>query len=160
MARVLPTELPAGFLEHLQYISIAHLGPPEVEPHVHEATLETKVGHECSHHTTHSGLPSTTHPLLHNRIKKFIASVDAALSIADHNSIAIAIQCNAVVGPRGHHPVDHGLRMRGPHLPIDIESIGLMAHANHIGAKLVKDITGHMVGRTVGGIHDQLQALE
>ena len=42
---------------------------------------------------------------------------------------------------------------------IDVEAVRRIADRNHIGAKLMKDIRRNVIGRTVGAVDEDLQAL-
>lgn len=46
-----------------------------------------------------------------------------------------------------------------PYAAIDVEAVRRIADRDHIGAKLMKDIRRNVIGRTVGAVDEDLQAL-
>src|SRR5699024_3577287 len=52
---------------------------------------------------------------------------------------------------------EQALGIHGPHLIVNIETIGLAANSVHLGSELAEYVRGNVVGCTMGRINDNFQ---
>ena len=75
-------------------------------------------------------------------------------------AIRIAIERDAVVGPLFAHRVHQGGRRCRAEAGVDVETIGLAADGDDLGAEFVEHVGRDLVGGAVRGIDDDLQAFQ
>ena len=92
--------------------------------------------------------------------KKLVAIDNDPFFINYYNSIGIAIQCDAEIGPMSQHGITQGSRCGSTEAVVDIEPIGLGADGHDLGPELVENLGRRVVSRAVRTVDDNLQAAQ
>ena len=80
--------------------------------------------------------------------------------IDQDDAIGVAIERDADVGAHFAHLAAQRLRRGGPAFLVDVESVGLDADGNNVGAQFPQRFRYHLVGRAVGAIDHHAHAVE
>src|SRR5699024_8669358 len=154
----LATDIGAAGHQALKHVAIADPGALEGQIIGLECQLQTQVAHLSADHR--QGELALFVAIHGNGIKQLIA-IDKPTGMIDHDAaIAIAIQCNANVGLLGHDCFAQSLGSGGATAVVDIQAIGLGANQTDLGAKLAKDLAGHVVGGAMRTVEHDGKSLE
>ncbi len=89
-----------------------------------------------------------------------VAVDDLTLLVADHQPVGVAVDRDADVGAVLAHGRADGGRIGGAALVVDVEAVRIDANRDHLRAELVQRRRGHLVGRAVGAIDGDPEAIE
>jgi hypothetical protein len=95
-----------------------------------------------------------------NEAEQLVAVDDAAVLVAHHDAVSIAIERDADVGAIAVHRLDHGARVGGADFAVDVEAVGIIADGEDLGAQFIERLGRDLVGGAVGAIDHDAQARE
>jgi hypothetical protein len=87
-----------------------------------------------------------------------IAIVEVAHRVDHHHPVAIPVQRDSDVGALGDDRCPQGRGCGRTDILVDVQAIGFGADTGDFGAQFMKDMWCNVVSRSVGTIHDDLQA--
>ena len=158
VARTFAAQNPAARLHGLQHVAVAHLGAHQVHASGFKGQLNGHIRHQGTDHARQR--LATAQALVSHQVEQLIAVVQAALGVHHLQAVGVAVQRHAKVGLVFFDCGHQGLGVGGAHLVVDVQPVGRAANGDHVGAEFMKDFGRNLVGRAVGGIHHNLQALE
>ncbi len=89
-----------------------------------------------------------------------VAVDQSALLVDDGDTVGVAIERDADIGAIFVHGFLQRARIGGADFLVDVEAVGLDADRDHLRAQFVERHRRYLVGRAVGRIDDDAQALE
>ena len=107
-----------------------------------------------------SGEAAVFLPALRDHREQLVAVDHVSALIDQDDPVGIAIERDADVGAHFAHLAAQRFRRGRSAFLVDIESIGLDADRNHVGAQFPQRFRHHLVGRAVGAIDHHAQAVE
>ena len=142
-------------MQLFQHIAVAHFGAAEFDFKLCQGQLHRHIGHHCAHYAAHqkAGFMAGAG----NHVNQRIAVVHFALLVHHHQAVAVAIECNAVVGFVLQHGGLQGFGVGGAAFVVDIETVGLIADFDYVCTQLVEHFGRHVITGAVGGVHHQFQ---
>ena len=147
--------LPAALVKLLEHIAVAHFGAGELDAFALERGFHRQITHHGADHAAQRGAGAGTG--FGDDINQLVAVVNRAVFIDHNQAVAVAVERDTVVGFVLQHGSLQGFDVGGADALVDIEAVGGIADADHIGAQLVKDFGRGVVAGAVGGINHQFQ---
>ena len=124
-----------------------------------QEALETEIGH---HGRDDAGLGETAVflPALRDDRQQLVAVDDMAALVDQDDAVGVAVERDADIGAHLAHLAAQGFRRGRAAFLVDVETIGIHADRDHVGAEFPQRFRHHPVGRAVGAIDDDAQAVE
>src|SRR5205807_1806953 len=155
--RVLAAQLPALVAQELDHVAVADAGARERDAEPGHRLLEGVICHQGAG----SGEKWFSRGAMHgDGVQQLVAVVRAPGSIDDQDAVAVAVQCNSQVGGLTFHLGDQALGRSGAKCLIDIETVGLDADRDDVGAQLMEHVGRDVVGRAMRAVDDDLHAFQ
>ena len=106
------------------------------------------------------GEPAVFLPALRDHRQQLVAVDQMAALIDQDDAIGVAVERDADIGAHLAHLAAQRFRRGGSAFLVDVESVGLDADRNDIGAQFPQRFRHHLVGGAVGAIDHHAQAVE
>ena len=128
-------------------------------PNVFEMPLEAEIGHDGR---DHRGLrqAAVLLPALGDDREQLVAVDEVAALVGDHHAIGVAVERDPDVGAHLPHLAAERIRLGGAAILVDVEAVGIDADREHLGAEFPQRVGHDAIGRAVGAIDDDAQAVE
>ena len=147
-----------ALLQHARHdIAVADLRALHLHADALEMVLEAEIGHDGRNDRV-LRQPALALPGRGDETEQLVAIDDLAMLVAHHHAVGVAIERDADVSTIAMHGVDHGARIGGADLAVDVEAAGFVADCEDFRSKLIERLGGDLVGRAVGAIDDNAQA--
>ena len=132
----------------------------QLDPEPREMPLQAEIGHDGRDHArAWPGAPSLCQ-LSAMTAMQLVAVDQMAALVGNHHAVGIAVERDPDVGAHLQHLADERLRRRRAAILVDVEAVGLDADRDHLGAELPQRGGNDPIGRAVGAIDDDAQAVE
>ena len=99
-------------------------------------------------------------PALRDHREQLVAVDQMAALVDQDDAVGVAVERDADVGAHLAHLAAQRLRRGRSAFLVDVESVGVDADRNDVGAQLPQRFRHHLVGRAVGAIDHHAQAVE
>ena len=159
MARLLAAQIKAVLAHMLDHIAVAHLRARQAQPAVLQMAFQSQIRHHRGNNARRAQQFATL-PITGNQPHQLIAIDHFAVFIADNQPVGIAIQRNADIGFFGPHLIGQCAGIGRTAIFIDVEAVRLHANGHHFRAQFPQRGRGHLIGRAIGTIDNQLNALK
>ena len=128
-------------------------------PVAFEEALQPEIGH---HGGDDAGLGEAAVflPALRDHRQQLVAVDHMAALVDQDDPVGVAVERDADIGAHLAHLAAQRFRRGRAAFLVDVESVGLDADRNHVGAQLPQRFRHHLVGRAVGAIDHHAQAVE
>ena len=146
MPRCFAAQNPTSLEQHLKHVSIPYFGSTERNTELIEPFFQSVVGHERSGNARHHAFRKA---VADHHIEQLVTGINPSVPVKAHRHLTA----------RGPALLRQMLSVCRPYAAIDVEAVRRIADRDHIGAKLMKDIRRNVIGRTVGAVDEDLQAL-
>src|SRR5882757_223558 len=159
MARRLAAEIVALLQHLLEHVAVADRRAHHADALAFEEAFEPEIGH---HGGDDTGLGETAVflPALRDHSQKLVAVDHMAALVDQDDAIGIAIERDADIGAHLAHLLAQRFRRGRAAFLVDVETIGIDAHRDDVGAKLPQRFRHHLVGSPVGTIDHHAQSVE
>ena len=158
MPRALASELPAARRELFEDVAVADLGTHELDAALAQRELDRHVRHQRADRARHR--QALRQAITDHQVQQLVTVVQAPRSVDQLQPVGIAIERDAVVGMVLFHRCDQRGGRGGAETGIDVLAVRAAADRDHVGAEFVEHAGRDVVGRAVGRIDDDLQALQ
>ncbi len=150
---------PAVVVERLQDEPVAHVGTQQLHAQLLEGQFQPEVGHARAHHLALEPV-GLLEARARDDVENAVTIDDAALVIHHDETVTITVEGDSQVGAMLQHRLLQGLGMGGTDALVDIETVGLVADDDDVGAQLVEDVGRDVIGGAIGAIHHHGQAAQ
>ena len=158
MPRSLAANQPLPLEKLFQNIAVAHFGARKLNASGAQCFFHGQVAH---HRADHTAKRQTLRRMgFGNHINQFVAVIHHAVFIDHHQSVAVAVQRDSVIGIVLQHGSLQGFGIGCADFVVDIVSVRFAADGDDLRAQLVKHFRRRVVACAVGGIDHQFQAAQ
>ncbi len=154
----LTAQLPVILLEQFHDVAITHFGPHKIHTQRLQCQLQTVIAHQRAHDTTLQGAVQLA--ATGNDEQQFIAIHQLPFGIHHQHPIAITVERNPHIRAQLQYFFLQGLGMGGAAVLINIQSIRLNTNGHDFSTQLFKYGRPGRIGRTIGTVHDDAQAMQ
>ena len=158
MAAGFAANQPTALVELFQHIAVAHFGAAEINALLFQSNFHRHIGHHCTHHA--ADFHAFVRACFGNHINQAVAVIHFAIAVNHHQTVAIAIQGNAVIGFILQHSRLQSFRMGRTTFLIDVVAVWLITDTDHLRAQLVEYFRRNCIACTIGGIDHQFQTAQ
>ena len=158
MPRAFAAEQPTVLLQRFEHIAVADLGALESHAAPAQGQLDRHIGHQGTDYASHGFVARQT--VVGHQVEQFVAIELPARRVHHQHAISVTVERDAKVRTLRQHRCHQGLWVRGAGFVVDVHSIRRAADGDHIGAQFVKHLGRNLVGRAMGCIDHDAQALE
>ena len=130
-----------------------------MRPRLFEIALEADIRHHGADDAAAFELAARS-PGARDQRQDLVAVDDAAALVAHHDAVGIAVERDAEIGARLLHLGDHRLGRGGADVLVDVETVGIDADGEDIGAQFPQRGRRDLVGGAIGAIDDDAQPFE
>ena len=92
--------------------------------------------------------------------EQLVAVDETAALVGDHHAVGVAVERDPDVGAHLAHLAAERLRLGGAAILVDVEAVGIDPDREHLGAEFPQRVGNDAIGRAVGAIDDDAQAVE
>ena len=103
---------------------------------------------------------ASTQIVARDHVEQLVAVVQAAIGIDHHQAVTVAVERKAEIGAVLLDRRLQVLGMHGADAGVDVETVGIVADGDHLGAELVKHRRRDVIGGAVCAVDHQLHALQ
>ena len=159
MAGRLAAEIVAAAQHLLEHIAVADRRAHEFDAQAVEETLEPEIRHHGGD-DARLGKPAVFLPALRDHREQLVAVDQMAALVDQDDAVGVAVERDADVGAHFAHLAAQRFRRGRAAFLVDVESVGLDADGDHVGAQFPQRFRHHLVGGAVGAIDHHAQAVE
>lgn len=156
MPRCFAAQNPTALEQHLKHVSIPYFGSTERNTELIEPFFQSVVGHERSGYARHHAFRKA---VADHHIEQLVTGINPSVSVSHDETVCVPVKAHRHLTARGPALLRQMLGVCRPDAAIDVEAVWRIADRDHIGAKLMKDIRRNVIGRTIGAVDEDLQAL-
>ena len=156
MPRCFAAQNPTALEQHLKHVSIPYFGSTERNAEFIEPFFQSVVGHERSGNARHHAFRKA---VADHHIEQLVTGINPSVSVSHDETVCVPVKAHRHLTAGGPALLRQMLGVCRPNAAIDVEAVRRIADRDHIGAKLMKDIRRNVIGRTVGAVDEDLQAL-
>ena len=138
---------------------VADLGANQPDAGVAQRQLESEVAHHgCDHGVAVE--PAFGRKLAPEQRHHVVAVEDFAALVDQHHAIAVAVERDADVAVLAQNGFANRVEMHRAAIQIDIDAVGIDADRDDLGAEFLERLGTDLVGRAVGAIDRDFEAVE